>query len=115
MNNRFNEILSFSLLNCKFLLENRLIDIFPNCFSFHSLNRKSKDSIKTYLYNFNNITLQASTDLYLVVVVLDSSIKKYIATSIAHIHIHHVVNITSTEVELFAIKCSINQAICQDR
>ena len=113
MNNRFNEILSyFSLLNCKFLLENRLIDIFPNCFSFHSLNRKSKDSVKTYLYNLNNITLQASTDLYLVVVVLDSSIKNYIATLIAHVHIHHVVNITSTEVELFAIRCSINQAIC---
>jgi len=41
------------------------------------------------------------------------------ATSIAHIYIHdkpviktlhHAVNVTSTEAELFSIRCSINQA-----
>jgi len=47
------------------------------------------------------------------------SIKNNVATSIAHIHTHHklliktiyyAVNVTSTEAELFAIRCGINQA-----
>jgi len=50
---------------------------------------------------------------------MNASIKNNIATSISHVHIHnqpltktlhHAVNITSAEVELFAIRCSINQA-----
>ena len=49
-----------------------------------------------------------------------SSIKNNITNSIAHIHIvnkpliktvYHVVNITSTEAELFAIRCGINQSL----
>jgi len=53
------------------------------------------------------------------IVVTDASIKKDIATSISHIHIrdhpltktvHHAVYITSTKVELFAIRYGINQA-----
>ena len=56
-----------------------------------------------------------------VIVVIDTSIKNYIATSIAHIHVHdcsviktvhYIVNITTTEAKLFAIRCSINQATC---
>ena len=48
----------------------------------------------------------------------NASIKNNVAISIAHIHIHdkpitktlhHVVNITSLEAKLFAIRCSINQ------
>jgi len=47
-------------------------------------------------------------------------IKNNITTSIVHIHvhdrpiiktIHHATNVTSTEAELFTIRCSINQAI----
>jgi len=58
IDNRFNKILpSFSPFNCEFSPGNRLIDIFPNHFSFYSLNRKSKDSIKTHLSNLDNITL----------------------------------------------------------
>ena len=53
------------------------------------------------------------------IVITDASIKNNIATSISHIHIHnhpliktvhHAVYITSTEAELFAIRCGINQA-----
>ena len=52
-------------------------------------------------------------------VITDASIKKDIATSIAHIHsvnrpliktIHHASFVMSSEVELFAIRCGINQA-----
>ena len=57
MNNRFNEIIpSFSPFNHEFSLGNRLIDIFPSCFSFHSMNRKSKDNVKNHLCNLDNIT-----------------------------------------------------------
>ena len=50
---------------------------------------------------------------------MDASIKNDIATSISHIHfvdhsltkmVHHAAFITSTEVELFTIRCGINQA-----
>jgi len=50
---------------------------------------------------------------------MDASIKNNITTSISYVHIHnkpitktlhHTVNVMSTEAELFAIRCSINQA-----
>jgi len=53
-------------------------------------------------------------------VISDASIKNNMATSIAYIHacnkpiiktMHYAVNITSTEAKLFAIICSINQAV----
>ena len=65
------------------------------------------------------MTIQASTSPHTVIVVSDASIMNDIATSISHIHIydqplvkmvHHTVFITSTEVELFTIRCGINQA-----
>ena len=55
--------------------------------------------------------------------VTDASIKNNCATSISHIHlvnspltktIHHALFVTSTEAELFAIRCSINQACSKD-
>jgi len=120
MNNRCNEVFfSFSLFNYEFSPENRLIDIFPNCFSFHSLNRKSKQDIKNYLQNLGNITIQVLSDSLSMIVVTNISIKNQVAISIAHIHsnnnlviktIHHVVNVMSTESKLFAIICGINQA-----
>jgi len=53
------------------------------------------------------------------VVVSDVSIKDQVATSITYTHIynnpiiqtiHHAINVTFTEVELFTITCGINQA-----
>ena len=50
---------------------------------------------------------------------MDTSIKNNVTTSITYIHVcnkliikttHYAVNITTTEAELFAIRCSINQA-----
>ena len=123
IDNRFNKIVSsFSPLNYKFLPENRLIDIFPNQFSFYSLDRKSKDSIKSHLHNLENISLQLLLDSHAVIIVLDISIKNNITTLIAHIHsydspviktIHHAVNVSSTETEIFTLRCSINQATQQ--
>jgi len=50
---------------------------------------------------------------------MNASIKNNVATFIVHIHVHnkpitktlhHALNIMSTETELFAIRCGINQA-----
>jgi len=122
MDNRYNEIFSsFSSFNCEFSLGNRLIDVFHNHFSFHALNRKNNHNIKSYLQYLDNITIQALLNPFLVVVITDASIKNQVATSISHIYnhdnpviktIYHVVNVTFTEVELFIIRCNINQATC---
>ena len=57
------------------------------------------------------------------IIVTDASIKNNIATSILHIHlvdhsltktVHHTAFVTSTEAELFAIRCSINQACTKE-
>ena len=116
---RFNEIISFfSLFHCKFLLGNRLIDIFLNRFSFHSLDRKSENNAKSHLCNLENISLQSLLDSHTAIVVLNASIKNSITTSIAHIHthnspvikiIHYAINVTSTEAEIFTLWCGINQ------
>ena len=67
----------------------------------------------------NNITLQAFSSPHIATIVTDASVKNDIATLVSHIHIHnhpliktvhHAAFVTSTEAELFAIRCSINQA-----
>jgi len=65
------------------------------------------------------MVLELSNSPFTAIVVTDASIKNNIVTSISHIHtynnpitktIHYVVHVTSTKVELFAIRCGINQA-----
>ena len=65
------------------------------------------------------MVLRNSSILNTALVITDASIKKDIATSIAHIHaanrpliktVHHASFVTSSEAELFAIRCGINQA-----
>ena len=64
--------------------------------------------------------LRASSDLSSTIIVLDANIKNHIITSISHIHsfnkpviktLHRAINVTTTEAELFAIWCGINQAV----
>ena len=120
MDNRFNKVFpSFDLFNKEFTLGHHLIDVFSNCFSFHTPNKQSDTNLKVHIQFLNNIALNSSLEPSVALVVSDASIKNHIATSIAHIHVHNkqvikiihqVVNITSTEAELFAIRCGINQA-----
>jgi len=67
------------------------------------------------------MVLESSSSSSVTIIVSDASIKNNVATSIAHIHthdkpliktIHHAINITSMEVELFTIRYGINQATC---
>ena len=73
MDNRFNKVfLSFSPFNYKFSPGNKLIDIFPNHFSFYILNRKSDNNIKSHLLKLNDLILQVLSDPQLVIIVTSS-------------------------------------------
>ena len=95
----------------------RIVDLFSNCFSSNlaSIEKNNKKQSQ----QFNEMTLQSSSSQCTAIMVTDASVKKDIATSISYVHIcnhpltktvHYAAYITSTEVELFAIRCSINQA-----
>ena len=71
------------------------------------------------IQQLDDLALESSSTPFNTLVIIDTSIKNNITTSISHIHIHnklivkmlyYAINITSTEAELFAIRCSINQA-----
>ena len=108
---------SFSPLNPEFSPGSRVIDIFPDKFSFNLATKGKNASSRSQ--QLDNMTIQASMSPHTVIVISDASIKNDIATSISHIHIrgqplvktvHHAAFVTSTKAELFAIRCRINQA-----
>jgi len=110
----------FNSLNSESSLGFRLVDIFSSHFSFHQANCKDKCSKSTHLHNLNDIVLNVSLYLNLVVVISDASIRNNVAISITYIYLHsnpvkktlyHAIGMISSEPELFAIRCSINQAV----
>ena len=75
-NNKLNSILSsFNSFSIEFSFRDRLIDIFPNYFFFHFVNRKYKKSKKIYIQKLDEIIFQVSADSKIVVVVSDTSIR----------------------------------------
>ena len=65
------------------------------------------------------MTIESLNNPSHILIITDASVKNNIATSISYIHIwdvpiiktlYHTINIMSTETELFAIRCGINQA-----
>ena len=117
IDNRCNEFFPvFSLLDKEFSSGNHLCDSFPDHISFYP----RPQDIKIQIHKLNNIVIVSSLDHLLYIVVSDTSIKNYIAISISHIHLfnqliiktcYQVINIFTTEVELFTIRYSINQAV----
>jgi len=98
----------------------RLIDNFPDCFSFHLANYKDKEIKEAYLWKLNKSFENSLLDLNSVVIITDVSIKKKVAFLILHIHsnlnsiiktVHYTINVMTIEAELFAIRYGINQAI----
>ena len=68
----------------------------------------------------DNITFRVLLNTYSSIVVSNTSIKNHIVTFILYIHLHNkpiiktiyrVVNVTTTEAELFTIQCGINQVV----
>ena len=120
-NKLFGIFLSFSPLNPELIPGSRIVDVFSDQFSFNVANKEKND--KLCFQQLDDITLQSSSSPHMAIVVTDASIKNNIATSVSHIHIHnhpliktvhHVAFVTSTEAELFAIRCSINQACSKE-
>ena len=111
--------LSFTPLDSEFSPGHHIIDNFSNCFSFNLVNKKEKNQNHLRSQELDNMVLHCSSEPHSALVITDASIKNDIATSISHIHsvdrllvktVHHASFITSTEAELFAIRCGINQA-----
>ena len=76
-------------------------------------------NFKAHIQQLDNLAFESSSIPSHVLIITDASVKNNIATSILHTHIHnrpitktlhHAVNVMSTEAELFAIRCGINQA-----
>ena len=119
MANRFNKYFpSFIPLHSEFSPGLRVIDNFSDRISFN-VHDKEKDN-KSHAYQLDDMVLESSLFPSTTIIVSDVSIKNNVATSISYMHInnkplikmiHHVVHITSTEAELFAIRCNINQAM----
>ena len=110
---------SFSPLDPEFSPGHRIIDNFSNCFSFNLVNKKEKGKNNHRAQELDEMVLQNSLVPNTALVITDASIKNDIATSISHIHsanhpliktVHHASFVTSSEAELFAIRCGINQA-----
>ena len=72
VDDKYNEIFpSFSFFNKEFNPRNCIVDIFPDCFSFHS----HSSNIKKHIENLEEIMLRASSDPFSSIVVSDVSIK----------------------------------------
>ena len=110
---------AFSPLNPEFSPGHCIIDNFSNQFSFNLVNKNEKEINKICAQELDKMVLHNSSLPNLALVITDASIKNNIAMSISHIHsanqpliktVHHASFVTSTEAELFAIRCGINQA-----
>jgi len=110
--------LSFSPLHQEFTPGFCLSDIFSDRFFFNLANKKEKDKDKTCAQELDDMVLRISSSPNTTLIITDASIKNDIATLILHIHqanrpliktVYHAVFVTSLEVELFTIRCSINQ------
>ena len=109
VNNKCNKnFLSFSFFNEEFKLENHLVNIFPDCFSFYSCF----SNIKKHIKNLNEIAFRASFDPFSTIIMSDANIKNQVTTSISHIHsfnkpivktLYKAINITTAEAKFFAI------------
>ena len=108
----------FSPLNLEFSPGLRIIDNFSDQISFNVCDREKDTKLHTQV--LDDMVLESFLSPSVTIVAFDVSIKNNITTSIAYIHtfnkpftktIHHVVHIMSTEAELFAIRCGINQSL----
>jgi len=84
---------------------------------FNLSNKAKNDTARSQ--QPDNMTIVSSLLSHTALIVSDASIKHDIATLVLHIHmwdkpliktVHHAVFVTSTEAELFAIRCGLNQA-----
>ena len=121
IDNRFNEVFpAFDPINPELQPGNRIIDTFPNHFSFHTFSRSNDPSFKSCIQQLDALVIEFSTSSSNVLMITDGSVKNNVVSSIVHIHVfnkpvvktlHYAVNITLSEAEFFAIRCGINHAV----
>ena len=121
INNRFNEVFpAFDPINPELQPGNRIIDTFPNCFSFYTFSRSNDPSFKSCIQQLDALAIEFSTSSSNALAITDASVKNNVALSIVHIHVfnkpvvktlHHTVNITSSEAKFFTIRCGINHTV----
>ena len=108
---------TFSPFHPELNLGSRIVNLFHDHFSFNLASREKNN--KKCSQQLDEMTLQLSSSPHTAIIITDASVKKDIATSISHVHTHnhpltktvyHAAYVTSTEAELFAIRCSINRA-----
>jgi len=114
---------SFAPLDPEFTPGYRIIDNFSDRFSFNLVNKTEKKKNNHHAQELDEMALHNSSIPNTALVITDASIKNDITTSIAHIHstncpliktVHHASFVTSSEAELFAIRCGIIQACSLD-
>ena len=105
-------------LNKELSLEFQLIDTFSDCFFFYTVNHKNTKVRTAYWSKLENSIKGSFNSHDIMLIISDASVKNNIATSVLHIRrehkiimktIYHTMNITSTEAELFAMRCDISQ------
>jgi len=110
----------FSRLHKELSLKFCLVDNFPNCFSFQTVNCNDTKAMKSHLQSLNNILEESFLNPNIILVTAGARIKNNITMSIFHIlsswsilkkTIYHAVNVTFMEANMFLIRCSINQAV----
>jgi len=110
----------FDSLNKEFTPGFHLVDIFSDYFSFTSVCYKDSKTLMAYQNRLDNVYENSLVNQDTVFIIVDTSIKKNITSLILYIYrsqeiitkyIHHTTNMTSTEVELFTIRYSINHAV----
>jgi len=94
-----------------------IIDNFSDRFSFNLCNKEKND--KLHLHQLDSVVIESSLLQSIAIVIMNASIKNNIVIFISHTHIsnqslvktiHHAAFVTSSEAELFVIRCGINQA-----
>ena len=118
INNHLNKVyLSFNRLYKELSPGFHLIDNFSSYFSFYTVNHKDKVIFNNQIHSLNKLINNSFSNSENILVIADIDIKNNITTSILYIHssynilaktIYYTTNVTSTEAELFSIRCSIN-------
>ena len=110
----------FDSLNEEFCLSSRLSNSFSSCYYFYEADYHSDKSKRAYCHKLNEVVFDTSNESNTVIIISDASIKNSVTMSITHVHffnqvlkktLHHTINITSTEAELFLLRCEINQVV----
>ena len=117
-NNCLNKIFpSFNSLYKELSSGFKLVDNFPDYFSFHIVNCKDKNIKKAHFHKLDKNFKDIPSNFKTIIVISNASINAILISHICLDHntiaktIYYAVNIISTETELFAIRYGINQVV----